>query len=68
MVSSIAKHLNAYAGPEGYGYTFDKTTRRFNVNAHLTEREYREFFLRKSAPEELAYPVEPFTLCGVADA
>eukprot|EP00040_Diaphanoeca_grandis_P005867 m.34837 g.34837 ORF g.34837 m.34837 type:complete len:844 (-) comp17046_c0_seq1:250-2781(-) len=45
LVNTIAKHLNAYGGPEGYGYTFDKTTKRFNVNAHLSEREWREFYL-----------------------
>lgn len=45
MVTTIAKHLNTYAGPEGHGYTFSGTTERFNVNAALTEREWRESYL-----------------------
>lgn len=45
MVTTIAKHLNTYAGPEGHGYTFSNTTERFNVNAALTEREWRESYL-----------------------
>jgi beta-glucosidase-like glycosyl hydrolase len=45
MVNTIAKHLNAYAGPEGHGYTFSATTKRFDVDAVVTEREWRESYL-----------------------
>lgn len=29
MINTIAKHLNAYAGPEGWGYTFGPHAERF---------------------------------------
>jgi beta-glucosidase len=45
MLITIAKHLNTYAGPEGWGYTFGPHAVRFNFEARLTEREWREFFL-----------------------
>ena len=45
MLVTIAKHLNTYAGPEGWGYTFGPHAARFNFEARLTEREWREFFL-----------------------
>ena len=45
MVNTIAKHLNTYGGPEGHGYTFDVPTKRFNVDASLSEREWRESYL-----------------------
>jgi beta-glucosidase len=45
MLNTIAKHLNTYGGPEGTGYTFGSTAQRFNFEAKLTEREWREFFL-----------------------
>eukprot|EP00928_Gymnodinium_smaydae_P081459 TRINITY_DN64981_c0_g1_i1.p1 TRINITY_DN64981_c0_g1~~TRINITY_DN64981_c0_g1_i1.p1 ORF type:complete len:792 (-),score=78.24 TRINITY_DN64981_c0_g1_i1:171-2546(-) len=45
MVNTIAKHLNAYTGPEGYGHAFGSHARRFEVEARLSEREWREFFL-----------------------
>lgn len=45
MLNTIAKHLNSYGGPEGTGFTFGSTAQRFNFDAKLTEREWREFFL-----------------------
>ena len=45
MVNTIAKHLNTYAGPEGHGFTFGPDAERFQFEAKLTEREWREFFL-----------------------
>jgi beta-glucosidase len=45
MANTIAKHLNAYAGPEGHGFTFGPDAERFNFEAKMTEREWREFFL-----------------------
>jgi beta-glucosidase len=45
MVNTIAKHLNTYGGPEGWGGTFGPHAERFNFEAVLSEREWREFFL-----------------------
>jgi beta-glucosidase len=45
MLNTIAKHLNTYGGPEGTGFTFGATADRFNFEAKLPEREWREFFL-----------------------
>lgn len=45
MINTIAKHLNTYAGPEGWGLTFGPHAERFGFEATLTEREWREFFL-----------------------
>ena len=45
MLNTIAKHLNTYGGPEGTGFTFGSTADRFNFEAKLSERAWREFFL-----------------------
>lgn len=45
MVNTIAKHLNTYGGPEGTGFTFGATAERFNFEAKISERAWREFFL-----------------------
>lgn len=46
MVNTIAKHLSAYSGPEGYcgGVSFGTQT-RFSFTARMDERTWREFFL-----------------------
>lgn len=45
LIHTIAKHINAYGGPEGWGYTFGPNAERFSVNAIMDERTYRETFL-----------------------
>jgi beta-glucosidase len=43
---AVAKHLNAYSGPEGYGFTFGPFARRFSFEVALpSTRADREFFL-----------------------
>lgn len=46
MINTIAKHLSAYSGPEGYcgGVTF-ATQSRFSNTATMSERDWREFYL-----------------------
>lgn len=46
MVNTIAKHLSAYSGPEGYcgGVSF-ATQSRFSFTAAMDERTWREFYL-----------------------
>ena len=43
MINTIAKHLSAYSGPEGYcgGVTFGTQT-RFSFTARMDERSWRE--------------------------
>jgi beta-glucosidase len=45
-VSSTVKHLNAYSGPEGTGYTFGPLAERFSFEARFSSQgAWREFFL-----------------------
>jgi CubicO group peptidase (beta-lactamase class C family) len=44
-VASTVKHLNAYSGPEGHGYTFGPFAERFSFDAHMSQRAWREFFV-----------------------
>ena len=46
MVNTIAKHLSAYSGPEGYGAGVRFGTQsRFSFAASMDERTWREFYL-----------------------
>jgi beta-glucosidase len=44
-VASTVKHLNAYSGPEGHGFTFGPYAERFSFNASMSQRAWREFFV-----------------------
>jgi beta-glucosidase len=45
-VSSTVKHLNAYSGPEGTGFTFGPLAQRFSFEANFSSQAaWREFFL-----------------------
>jgi len=44
-VASTVKHLNAYSGPEGHGFTFGPFAERFSFDAGMSQRAWREFFV-----------------------
>ena len=45
-VTSTVKHLNAYSGPEGTGFTFGPLAQRFSFEANFSSQAaWREFFL-----------------------